>query len=114
MVAAQGGDTRYIDDPEKCTVAKHVRKLPAPKRGYVHTINAAMIARGVSLLGAGRDGGASQIDHSVGVSELKKVGAQVKQGEALMMIHYNDESKLDDALEYFKTDRKSKRLNYSN
>src|SRR5690625_3969431 len=102
MIAAQGGDVSYIDNPEKFPVAKHVRKLPAPKRGYVHTINAAMIARGVSLLGAGRDGGASQIDHSVGVSEIKKVGSQVKQGEALMMIHYNDESKLEDALEYFK------------
>lgn len=102
MVAAQGGDTSYIDDPQKFPVAKHVRKLPAPKRGYVHTINAAMIARGVSLLGAGRDGGAASIDHAVGVSEIKKVGAQVKQGEPLMMIHYNDEAKLESALEYFK------------
>jgi len=36
------------------------------------------------------------------VSEIKKVGTQVKQGEPLMMIHYNDEAKLEQALEYFK------------
>ena len=68
----------------------------------MHTINAAMIARGVHILGAGRDGNQSKIDYSVGVSEVKKVGTQVKQGEPLMMIHYNDEAKLEQALEYFK------------
>ena len=99
---AQGGDTSYIDHPEKFPQARHIRKLPAPKRGYVHTINAAMIARGVHLLGAGRENPHDKIDYSVGVSEVKKVGTQVKQGEPLMMIHYNDEAKLEQALEYFK------------
>jgi pyrimidine-nucleoside phosphorylase len=101
LVEAQGGDTSYIDHPEKFPLAKHIRKLPAPKRGYVHTINAAMIARGVHLLGAGRDTH-GKVDHAVGVSEIRKVGTQVKQGEPLMMIHYNDEAKLEQALNYFK------------
>ena len=102
LVKAQGGDTAYVDHPEKFPAAKHIRKLPAPKRGYVHTINAAMIARGVHLLGAGIEKHHDKIDYSVGVSEIKKVGTQVKQGEPLMMIHYNDESKLETALNYFK------------
>ncbi len=101
LVKAQGGDTSFIDHPEKFAQAKHIRKLPAPKRGYVHTISAAMIAQGVHLLGAGRDSH-GKVDHSVGVSEIKKVGTQVKQGEPLMMIHYNDESKLEQALNFFK------------
>jgi pyrimidine-nucleoside phosphorylase len=101
LVRAQGGDISYVDHPEKFPQARHIRKLPAPKRGYVHTINASMIAHGVHILGAGRDDH-GKIDHSVGVSEIKKVGTQVKQGEPLMMIHYNDESKLEQALEYFK------------
>ncbi|ACB75849.1 thymidine phosphorylase [Opitutus terrae] len=116
LVKAQGGDTMFIDHPEKFPAARHIRKLPAPKRGYVHTINAAMIARGVHLLGAGVEAAAptgnhnhgahshghAKVDHAVGVSEIKKVGTQVKQGEPLMMIHYNDEAKLEQALEYFK------------
>jgi len=102
LVKAQGGDTSYIDNPDKFVQAKHIRKLPAPKRGYVHTINAAMVARGVHLLGAGREGAHDRIDYAVGVSEIKKVGTQVKQGEPLVMIHYNDEAKLEQALEYFK------------
>ena len=99
IVAAQGGDTSYIDDPEKFKVAKHVRKLPAPKRGYVHTIDTGMVARGVRILAEKKNG---SLDPAVGVSEVRKVGAQMKQGEALMMIHYNDESKMESALEYFK------------
>ncbi len=102
LVKAQGGDTTFIDHPEKFPQARHIRKLPAPKRGYVHTINAAMVARGVHLLGAGKENPHDKVDHSVGVSEIKKVGTQVKQGEPLMMIHYNDEAKLEQALEYFK------------
>lgn len=102
LIKAQGGDTTFIDHPEKFAVAKHIRKLPAPKRGYVHTINAAMIAHGVHILGAGKNAAGDKIDYSVGVSEIKKVGTQVKQGEPLMMIHYNDEAKLEQALDHFK------------
>jgi len=102
LIKGQGGDTSFIDHPEKFPQARHIRKLPAPKRGYVHTINAAMIARGVHLLGAGKEAAGDKIDYSVGVSEVRKVGTQVKQGEPLMMIHYNDEAKLEQALEYFK------------
>ncbi len=100
MVEAQGGDTSVIDNPEKFSTAKHIRKLPAPKRGYVHTINAGIIAKGVAKLAKKKDG---KYDPSVGVSEIKKVGTQVKQGEPLMMIHYNDEAKMEEALEYLKS-----------
>lgn len=100
MVKAQGGDTSVIDDPEKFPTAKHIRKLPAPKRGYVHTINAGLIAEGVAKLAQKKNG---TYDPAVGVSEIKKVGTQVKQGEPLMMIHYNDESKMEEALEFLRT-----------
>lgn len=100
MIAAQEGDVSYIDDPEKFPKAKYVKKLPAAKRGYVHTIHAGMLVRGVQILARKRDG---SIDHAVGVSEVKKVGYQVKQGEALMMIHYNDEINLESALEFLRS-----------
>jgi len=99
MLQEQGADIAYIDQPEKFPIAKHVRKLPAPKRGYVHTIHAGLIAKGVEFLARRKDG---TLDPAVGVSEIKKIGAQVKQGEPLMMIHYNDESHLEEALKDLK------------
>ncbi len=100
MVAALGGNTEWLEDEDKLPKAKYVRKLPTPKRGYVHTINAGMIARGVQMLATDKKG---IYDPAVGVSEIRKVGAQVKQGEPLMMIHYNDESRLDTALDYLRS-----------
>ena len=100
MIAYQGGNTEYLDNLNLFPKAKYIRKLSAQKRGYVHTINAGMIASGVRNLAANKDGSLNPI---VGVSEIKKIGTQVKQGEPLMMIHYNDEIKLEKALEYFRS-----------
>ncbi len=99
MVKVQGGNTDYLDNPDKFKPAKYVKKLPAPKRGYVHAINTGMIAWGVQMLSTNKAG---KIDHAVGVTEVKKIGTQVKQGEPLMMIHYNDEGRLESALDYLK------------
>jgi pyrimidine-nucleoside phosphorylase len=100
IVAAQGGDVSYLDNPEKLPKARFVRKLPAPKRGYIHTINAGMLARGVRLLAERPDG---TLDPAVGISKIMKVGLQIKQGEPLMMIHYNDERNLEAGLEYLRS-----------
>lgn len=99
MIKAQGGSAPWLEDPSKYPMPKHVRKLPAPKRGYVHNINSGMIARGVQILAKTKTG---KIDPYVGVTEIKKIGTQVKQGEPLLMIHYNDETNLDSAIDYLR------------
>lgn len=99
MVKAQGGAAAWLEEPSKYPMPKHSRKLPAPKRGYVHNINAGMIARGVQALARTKSG---KMDPFVGVTEIKKVGTQVKQGEPLLMIHYNDETNLDSAIDYLR------------
>lgn len=99
MIRAQGGKTDWIDNPEKFPKAQYVRKLPAPKRGYVHTIDAGKIARGVQVLATKKDG---SLDPAVGITEIRKVGTQVKQGEPLIMIHYNDEARMEASLHYFR------------
>ena len=99
MIKMQGGAAPWLEDPSKYPMPKHSRKLPAPKRGYVHNINAGMIARGVQILSTTKSG---KIDPYVGVTEIKKVGTQVKQGEPLLMIHYNDETNLDSGIDYLR------------
>lgn len=99
MIKAQGGSAPWLEDPSKYPMPKHVRKLPAPKRGYVHNINSGMIARAVQILAKTKT---DKIDPYVGVTEIKKIGTQVKQGEPLLMIHYNDETNLDSAIDYLR------------
>jgi len=84
MVAAQEA-TSLTSTTRQNSAGQIHSQAPAPKRGYVHTINAGMIARGVQVLAQTKKG---KLDPAVGVSEVKKVGTQVKQGEPLMMIHY--------------------------
>ena len=99
MIKAQSGSAPWLEDPTKYPMPKHVRKLPAPKRGYVHNINAGQIARGVQILSKTKSG---KMDPYVGVTEVKKIGTQVKQGEPLLLIHYNDETNLDSAIDYLR------------
>ena len=53
------------------------------------------------LLGAGRENVHSVIDHAVGAEFCKKVGDPVQKGETLAVLHVNDESRLQQALELF-------------
>ena len=99
MIKAQGGSAPWLEDPSKYPMPKHVRKLPAPKRGYVHNINSGMIARAVQILATTKTG---KIDPYVGVTEKKKMGTREKRGDPLLMIHYNDETNLDSAIDYLR------------
>ena len=101
MVVAQGGRADFIDQPEKLPVAKHIHRLPTPKRGYVHTINTTKIAEGVKLLACPKDDG--QYSGTAGISQIKKIGDHMKQNEPLMMIHYDDASCLEEAVECLRT-----------
>ncbi|MDR1890814.1 MAG: hypothetical protein LBQ23_01340 [Puniceicoccales bacterium] len=58
-----------------------------------------MIARGVSILSKKPDGAT---DHLVRVSDIMKVGMQIKQGEPLRMIHYNDATNCEPARKYLR------------
>jgi thymidine phosphorylase len=49
-------------------------------------------------LGAGRERVDSSIDHSVGLLFMAKCGAKVKEGDTVVRIHYNGETKLKEVL----------------
>lgn len=84
MVECHGGDL----SAELPTAEKQI-PLPAPKSGYVTKADAESIGRASLLLGAGRTKTTDTIDHAVGVSDLKKIGESVEQGEPLCIIHSN-------------------------
>jgi len=95
MVTCHGGDL----DAELPKAEKQI-PLPAPKTGYVSKADAAAIGRASLLLGAGRAKTTDQIDHAVGLSDLKKIGEPVEQGEPLCIIHSNGH---EDKPQLFKT-----------
>jgi pyrimidine-nucleoside phosphorylase len=99
MVKAQGGDVRYIEEPELLPQARLIEPVPAPRSGYLASLNAAEVGIAVVDLGGGRKKKSDPIDHSVGVIVHYKVGDLVQRNTPLITIHANDEDKLAAARE---------------
>jgi pyrimidine-nucleoside phosphorylase len=100
LIARQGGDIKYIDDPSRLPSARLVETVPAPQSGYLREINARMVGETAVNLGAGRAKKGDPIDHAVGIIIHHKVGDRVEKDEPLVTIHANDEAKLEAAREF--------------
>jgi pyrimidine-nucleoside phosphorylase len=98
-IAAQGGDLAAVDDPSLLPQAAIIQDVPAPRAGYVTSIDAMEVGLTAMLLGAGRAKKGDLIDHAVGVVLQAKVSDYVKFGDPLLTIHANDSDKLTQAQE---------------
>lgn len=92
FVKAQGGDERAVYDVSLLPQAPVVMPAPSPVSGYVNHIDAEKVGLVSMHLGGGRETKDSDIDLSVGVLLLRKVGDRVEVGESLAVIHAADEA----------------------
>lgn len=92
FVKAQGGDERAVYDVSLLPRAPVVMPAPSPVSGYVNHIDAEKVGLVSMHLGGGRETKDSDIDLSVGVLLLRKVGDRVEVGESLAVIHAADEA----------------------
>jgi pyrimidine-nucleoside phosphorylase len=99
LVEAQGGDVRYVEDPERLPKARLVKPVPAPRSGYLAGLDAAETGRAVLELGGGRRRKEDPIDHSVGVIVHYKVGELVQKETPLFTIYANDPAQMEAARE---------------
>ncbi len=99
LVEAQGGDVHCIEDPDSLLKARLVEPVPAPRSGYLASVNAAEVGMAVMKLGGGREKKGDPIDYSVGVIVHYKVGDLVQKDTPLFTIHANDEARLAEARE---------------
>ncbi|MCA0990859.1 pyrimidine-nucleoside phosphorylase [Pseudalkalibacillus hwajinpoensis] len=91
LVQAQGGDVSVIDDLSRLPQAKHDIEVTAQQDGYVTEIDAESVGVAAMYLGAGRATKDDQINHGVGITLKKKVGDKVEKGEALVVLHSDEE-----------------------
>jgi len=97
MVAAQGGDARVAEEPDRLPQARLRHPLSAARAGFVTDVDAMGVALAALRLGAGRAKAEDPIDHAVGVDALVKVGDRVKAGGALCVIHAGGEGPAKEA-----------------
>lgn len=101
MVAAQGGDARYLEDPSLFAPAPVTRVVTASRAGYVARLDTTAIGVASVELGAGRERLEDAIDPAAGITLLKNRGDAVEQGEPVACLHTSDERLLDAALATF-------------
>ena len=94
MIAAQGGDVRYLDDTSKFPEAPYSEICEAPESGYIASIDAQEVGETGVELGGGRHQKSDLIDHRVGIEIYHKVGDQVNIGDPLFTIYAHDETTL--------------------
>ena len=91
MVAAQSGDARVTDDPQRYLPQSGVSlDVPAPQDGHVAFVDAEKIGRVVLQLGAGRCRTDDRIDPAAGISALVQCGERVVRGQPLLRLHTRD------------------------
>jgi pyrimidine-nucleoside phosphorylase len=98
MLVRQGGDAGVIDNPGKLPQAGRRTSIEATAAGYLTRLDAEAVGRAAVMLGAGRDRVDAPIDLAAGVKVLKKPGDTIKLGDSVLVLHYNDEHLLEEAI----------------
>ena len=97
FIAAQGGNPDVIDDYSLFPAHSMKKEIVADRDGYVQKIEARRIGLASQHTGAGRATKEDTVDLSAGIYVCKKVGDEVKKGEALAILYGNDRNKLEAA-----------------
>lgn len=98
FVEAQGGDKRYVYEPDRFPKASLTCEVKAQATGYISAMNTEEIGLTSLLLGGGRETKESEIDLTVGIVFEKKIGATVANGDTIAVLHANDKEKLSAAV----------------
>ena len=89
LVAAQGGDTSYVEDTGKLRTANHVVELRAWETGNLMSMDTERIGWLANHLGAGRFKKGDKINHAVGFVFWHKTG-DIHRGDVIAEIHADD------------------------
>ncbi|MDD4624006.1 MAG: thymidine phosphorylase [Bacilli bacterium] len=97
MILKQGGNIDNIK------IANNIIEVKSNKNGYINGINALSIGKLVMNLGAGRLSKEQGINHGVGIELVKNVGDNVKVGDVIARVYYENKTiNLNDVIESFK------------
>lgn len=103
MVVLQGGDVKFVDDPELLEKSKYIMPVLSTEAGTVEEIDADMVGSIARYLGAGRMDEDDQILRTAGITINKKIGDTVTVGETLAYIHTDDDKKVNKTTQNLKS-----------
>jgi pyrimidine-nucleoside phosphorylase len=98
IIQSQGGDARVMDNPDLLPRAPFVENYRSRQNGFVTRCDAKLLGLASNELGAGRNRVDDVIHPAVGLYLERKTGDAVKRGDVLCQIHWNDETRLKNAM----------------
>jgi thymidine phosphorylase len=100
MVYALGGPLSFVEDWRRfLPEAPVIREVAASDSGVVTAIDGETLGLAVVDLGGGRRVETDQVNPSVGLTEVVRLGAKVAKGQPLAVIHAAREEQADAAAE---------------
>ena len=96
-IASQGGQTSKLESHDwACASIKEPFYAPEEFEGqYLSQIDVRELGMAITTIGGNRFKASDKIDHEVGFSDIKKIGDQINKSEPLLVIHANDQSKVE-------------------
>ena len=100
MVSALGGPDDLLEQPARyLPPAPVIRACTAERSGHVVSMNARQVGIAVVALGGGRSHADDAIDPTVGLTDVIDVGAQVRTGSPLCVVHAASDAAAEEAID---------------
>ncbi len=87
LVKAQGGDLDQILHPERLAQAPRTVTWTANRKGFITKMDTQAIGRILVELGGGRKKASDNVDYGVGFEFHRKLGAKVRPGDTIAIVH---------------------------
>jgi pyrimidine-nucleoside phosphorylase len=99
-IERQGGDTGFIGRPGALGISPVRYEYKAAAGGTITGMNAELIGKAASALGAGREKAGDLIDYQAGILFKRKTGDRCSAGDVIAELHTSSEALLGDACRY--------------
>ncbi|KUG25170.1 pyrimidine-nucleoside phosphorylase [hydrocarbon metagenome] len=97
ITKAQGGDVKYLQNPESYPKSKHKEVIYAEKEGYLKSVDTYEIGMAALELGAGRQTLHDKIDFKAGLIFYPKISDKINKGDKLVELFTDKEDKIESA-----------------
>lgn len=95
ITEAQGGDVKYLHNPEAYPKSKFHEIIYAEKEGYLKSVDTYEIGMAALELGAGRQTLQDKIDFKAGLIFYPKIGDKINNGDKLVELFTDKEDKIE-------------------
>ena len=100
-IVAQGGNGKWIENPDNFPKAEFKEEIKAENDCYISSMNAEEIGVASVILGAGREKKEDTIDMTAGIILNKKTGDKVYKGDIIASLYTNNKKTIKPAKEKF-------------